>query len=68
MLLLWFGKRGEAKGMHCLGLSDGWVTSVVGEMCDPMCAHVLFSELPKLSLAQRDEIHIPFLSHGLAEA
>jgi hypothetical protein len=25
-------QSGEANGMHCLWLSDGWVTSVVGEM------------------------------------
>jgi hypothetical protein len=37
-------------------------------MCDPVCAQVLLSELPKLSLAQRDEINIPLLSHELAEA
>jgi hypothetical protein len=55
-------QSGEAKGMHCLRLSDGRVTSVVGEMrefytelyraevCDPMCAQVLFAGLPKLSL------------------
>jgi hypothetical protein len=73
----------EAKGMHCLWLSDGWVTSVVGEMregtvefytelyraemCDPICAQILFAELPKLSLAQRHERDIPLLSHELAE-
>lgn len=74
----------EAKGMHCLRLSDGRVTSVVGEMrertvefytelyraeeCDPLCAQVLFTELPKLSLAQRDDLDVPLLSHELAEA
>jgi hypothetical protein len=74
----------EAKGMYCLRLSDGRVTSVVGEIrertveiytelyrpeqCDPMCAQVLFAELPKLSLAQRDEMDIPLLSQELAEA
>jgi hypothetical protein len=51
-------QSGEAKGMHCLWLSDGRVTSEVGEMrdqtvefytelyrkqlCDPMCAQVFF--------------------------
>jgi hypothetical protein len=74
-------QSGEAKGMHCLWLI--WVTSVVGEiqkrtveftelyrteLCDPMCAQVLFVDLPKLSLAQRDEMDIPLLSHELAEA
>ena len=70
--------------MHCLRLSDGRVTSVVGEMreqtvefntelcraelCDPVCAQVLLADLPKLSLAQRDEINIPLLTHELAEA
>ena len=29
------------------------------EMCDPMCAQVLFAGLPKLSPAQRDEMDIP---------
>lgn len=38
------------------------------EMCDPMCSQVLFAELPKLSLAQRDEIDILLFSHELAEA
>ena len=38
------------------------------ELCDPMCAQVLFAELPKLSLEQRDEMDIPLLSHELAEA
>lgn len=69
-------QSGEAKGMHCLRLSDGRVTSVVGEMqkqtveiytelyraelCDP--------ELPKLPLSHRDEMDIPLLSHELTEA
>ena len=65
-------QSGEAENMHCLRLSHGRVTSVVGEMrsvefytelyraelCDPMCAQVLFAELRKLSLAQREEIDI----------
>jgi hypothetical protein len=38
------------------------------EVCDPMCAQVLFAGLPKLSLAQMDEMDIPLLSHELAEA
>ena len=70
--------------MHCLQLSDGRVTSVVGEMqertvefyielyraemCDPMCAQVLFAELPQLSLAQRDEMDVPLFSHELEKA
>jgi hypothetical protein len=33
-----------------------------------MCAQVLFVELPKLSLTQRDELDIPLVSHELAEA
>jgi hypothetical protein len=77
-------QSGEVKGMHCLRLSGGQVTSVVGEMrewavefytelyraemCDPICAQVLFAGLPKLSLAQRDKMDIPLSSHELAEA
>ena len=68
-------QSGEAKGMHCVRLSDGRVNSVVREMrewteefytvfyraelCDPMCAQVLFAELPKLSLAQGLNGHSP---------
>ena len=60
------------------------MTSVVGEMpewtvefstelyraqpCDPIRVQVLFAELPKRSLAQRDEMDIPLLSNELAEA